>query len=74
MDQLGYNLPLRWFVGLEMDDPVWDVTVLTKNREWSGWLREAELNSPGIGLSQQEWKLVMKSAIIPAFIQDHRRK
>jgi len=23
----------RWFVGLEMDDPVWDVTVFTKNRE-----------------------------------------
>ena len=24
---------MRWFVGLEMDDPVWDVTVFTKNRE-----------------------------------------
>src|SRR5262249_49573744 len=23
----------RWFVGLSMDDPVWDVTVFTKNRE-----------------------------------------
>jgi Transposase domain (DUF772) len=23
----------RWFVGLEMDDGVWDVTVFTKNRE-----------------------------------------
>ena len=23
----------RWFVGLEMDDRVWDVTVFTKNRE-----------------------------------------
>jgi len=33
MEQLEYNLLFRWFVGLNMDDPVWDVTVFTKNRE-----------------------------------------
>ena len=33
MEQLGYNLLFRWFVGLNIDDPVWDVTVFTKNRE-----------------------------------------
>src|SRR5580658_935831 len=33
IEQLNYNLLLRWFVGLEMDDEVWDVTVFTKNRE-----------------------------------------
>lgn len=33
MEQLEYNLLFRWFVGLEMDDRVWDVTVFTKNRE-----------------------------------------
>ena len=33
MEQMDYNLLFRWFVGLEMDDPVWDVTVFTKNRE-----------------------------------------
>src|SRR3984957_17518001 len=33
MEQMHYNLLFRWFVGLEMDDPVWDVTVFTKNRE-----------------------------------------
>src|SRR5579864_9167642 len=33
MEQLDYNLLFRWFVGLNMDDPVWDVTVFTKNRE-----------------------------------------
>lgn len=33
MEQLEYNLLYRWFVGLEMDDEVWDVTVFTKNRE-----------------------------------------
>jgi transposase len=33
MEQLQYNLFFRWFVGLSTDDPVWDVTVFTKNRE-----------------------------------------
>jgi transposase len=33
MEQLEYNLLFRWFVGLNIDDPVWDVTVFTKNRE-----------------------------------------
>src|SRR5713226_9623352 len=33
MEQLEYNLLFRWFVGLSMDEQVWDVTVFTKNRE-----------------------------------------
>ena len=33
MEQLDYNLLFRWFVGLSMDDQVWDVSVFTKNRE-----------------------------------------
>lgn len=33
MEQLEYNLLFRWFVGLNMDDPVWDATVFTKNRD-----------------------------------------
>jgi transposase len=33
MDQLDYNLLFRWFVGLEMDDPIWNPTVFSKNRE-----------------------------------------
>src|SRR6516164_8761497 len=32
MEQLDYNFLFRWFVGLGIDDPVWDVTVFTKNR------------------------------------------
>ena len=35
MEQLNYNLLFRWFVGLNLDDPVWNVTVFTKNRERS---------------------------------------
>jgi len=32
MEQLEYNLLFRWFVGVAIDDPVWDATVFTKNR------------------------------------------
>src|SRR6266446_4521868 len=33
MEQLDYNFLFRWFVGLSIDDPVWDVTVFAKNRD-----------------------------------------
>jgi len=33
MEQLNYNLLFRWFVGLEMDEPVWNHAVFSKNRE-----------------------------------------
>jgi transposase len=33
MEQLDYNLLFRWFVGLTMDDRVWDATTFTKNRD-----------------------------------------
>ncbi len=33
MEQLDYNLLFRWFVGLSADDPIWDATVFTKNRQ-----------------------------------------
>src|ERR1700726_4572593 len=33
MEQLEYNLLFRWFVGLNLDEAVWDVTVFTKNRD-----------------------------------------
>ena len=32
-EQLEYNLLFRWFVGLSSDDPIWDATVFTTNRE-----------------------------------------
>jgi transposase len=32
MEQLISNMLFRWFVGLSLDAPVWDVTVFTKNR------------------------------------------
>jgi len=33
MEHLEYNLLFRWFVGLNVDDPVWDPTVFSKNRD-----------------------------------------
>jgi len=33
MEQLNYNLLFRWFVGLNMDEEVWDATVFCKNRQ-----------------------------------------
>ena len=33
MEQLDYNFLYRWFVGLSPDDPVWDPTTFTKNRD-----------------------------------------
>lgn len=33
MEQLAYNMLFRWFCDMSLDDPVWDVTVYTKNRD-----------------------------------------
>jgi transposase len=32
MEEIDYNILFRWFVGLNLDDAVWDATVFTKNR------------------------------------------
>src|SRR5690242_19784998 len=33
IEQLNYNLLFRWFVGLNMDDRVWDASTFSKNRD-----------------------------------------
>jgi transposase len=33
MEELDYSLLFRWFVGLTMDEDVWDATVFSKNRD-----------------------------------------
>jgi transposase len=33
VEQLDYNLLLRWFVGLGMDDAMWNHAVFSKNRD-----------------------------------------
>jgi len=61
MEQLEYNLLFRWFVGLRMDDRVWDATVFTKNRERllrgeiaEGFLRAVILQARESGLLSDE--------------------
>ena len=41
MEQLQYNLLFRWFVGLGIDDPVWNPSTFSKNRDR---LLDAELS------------------------------
>lgn len=33
MEQMNYNLLFRWFIGLELDEPVWNHAVFSKNRD-----------------------------------------
>src|SRR5205814_9492351 len=33
MEEIDYSLLFRWFVGMNLDEAVWDVTVFTKNRD-----------------------------------------
>src|SRR3954468_21222479 len=33
MEEIDYSVLYRWFIGLNLDEPVWDVTVFTKNRD-----------------------------------------
>lgn len=33
MEQLDYNLMFRWFVGLSVDEPVWNPSTFSKNRD-----------------------------------------
>ena len=33
MEEVDYSMLFRWFVGMNLDEPVWDVTVFTKNRD-----------------------------------------
>lgn len=42
LEQLRYNLLFRWFVGLGMDDAIWDVSSFSKNR---GRFLEGEISA-----------------------------
>ena len=33
MERADYDLLFRWFIGLEIDDPIWDPSTFSKNRE-----------------------------------------
>ena len=48
MEEMDYNILVRWFVGLNLDDAVWDATVFAKNRDR---LLEAEVAKEFLGAS-----------------------
>src|SRR6478736_7376161 len=33
MEEIDYSMLFRWFVGMNLDEPVWDATTFTKNRD-----------------------------------------
>jgi transposase len=33
MEEIDYSMLFRWFVGLNLDEEVWDATTFTKNRD-----------------------------------------
>jgi hypothetical protein len=56
MERIRYDLLLRWFVGLSMDEEEWVATVFTKNRER---LMQGEI-------SQRLLTAVLQQALVPA--------
>jgi transposase len=55
MEQLDYNLLFRWFVGLNMDEPVWSATTFSKNRDrlLEGDVARAFFNAV-LGIAQEQ--------------------
>jgi transposase len=54
MEQLGYNLLFRWFVGLAIDAPVWDVTVFTgSGPAVTGPLHRGRHPGRGLGVDEE---------------------
>lgn len=58
MEQLDYNLLYRWFVGLNLDDPIWNASTFSKNRDrlLEGNIAQAFLN--GVLRAAEDRKLL----------------
>src|SRR6201982_967171 len=61
MEEIDYNMLFRWFVGLNLDEEVWDATVFTKNRDRlletevsKQFLAQVVEQAPGKGLTSDE--------------------
>jgi transposase len=72
-EQLEYNLLFRWFVGLGLDDPAWDPTTFTKNRQrlmdsdaGQAFLAQTVLLAQAKGLIQDE-RFVVDGTLIKAY-------
>ena len=62
MEQLDFNLLFRWFVGVGLDDTVWDATVFCKNRDR---LLEAEISARFLA------GIVVHPKVRPLLSRDH---
>jgi transposase len=73
MEQLDYNLLFRWFTGLAMDAPIWDVTVFTKNRdrflegEVAAQFFQAVLGQPAVRALLSDEHFSVDGTLIEAF-------
>lgn len=73
MQQLDYNLLFRWFVGLGVDEPVWDVTVFTENRdrlldgEIAAKFLRAVLAQPKVGALMSDEHFTIDGTLIQAW-------
>lgn len=89
-EQLDYNLPCRCFVGLSIEEPSWDHSTFTKNRDrliesWAAVKsmrrRDGEENRPGPGRNPTlnwhgEWRTVAadKAYDTAQFVADCRER
>jgi transposase len=60
VEQLEYNLLFRWFVGLSADEPVWDHTTFSKNRDR---LLEADI-------ARELFKVIVEQARVTGLLSD----
>ncbi len=58
MEQIDYNLLFRWFVGLGIDDPVWDHSMFSKNRD-----RPVDPHVSGSGRRHVLWSASLTSFV-----------
>ena len=55
IEQLRYNLLFRWFVGLSMDDKIWDVSTFSKNRKR---FLDGEISERFFSRCRRSWRVV----------------
>ena len=68
MEQIDYNLLFRWFVGLGIDDPVWDHSTFSKNRD--RLLVPPEAGKDGADVAAKFLEAVLRHAKVKRFLSD----
>jgi len=68
MEQIDYNLLFRWFVGLGIDDPVWDHSTFSKNRD--RLLVPPEAGKDGADVAAKFLEAVLRHPNVRRFLSD----